>query len=483
MRRTHQYLLLLCFSAVLSSGCYKDKGNYDYKEINQVAITADVPDQVSVSIQDTLRINIMLAPSLSSAAGYEYDWTLYQNIGAPLERWTLGTTQNLKAQITQVPGQYVLDYFVKDKGTGVSFRKKFIVNIVSKFNEGWLLLEEAGGTCDLAMVAPNDAIFKNIYSSANAKEKLPAGSHRVTVVRDRLGVQKIYIMSPNELTQPYHVDFLKVAGFDGQFWGPPSEKKPQEYFIGGSSNELLINNGYPHGMNTLVPAPYKLGLQAPGTWDVAPYEMYSTARGFMLYDKLSQRYYRYNLTDMSPFPAPPANAVFNVNNVGKKMLFTGPTTGNNTYFSVFKNNNDDSLFVYKLDAGAVQPAVDTAYIPNTKAPGLLTATNFISSKLLPHLYYVSGNVVYLLDIPARQARVVYSFPSGTVVTAMKMYINTKNGNDPDNNRLIGIATTEGGAGKFYTFPIGATGDFTGNTYRKVFTGFGKINDLVFKSAP
>jgi hypothetical protein len=483
MRTINKYLLPLCFSAAVFAGCYKDKGSHDYTEISKVAIKADVADQVSINLQDTLRINITLSSSMASTAGYEYDWTLYQNISAPLTRWTLGTTQNLKAQITQVPGQYVLDYFVKDKGTGVSFRKKFIVNIVSKFDQGWLVLEEAAGACDLAMVAPNDAIFKDIYSSANAGEKLPAGSYRVTVVRDRLGVQKIYIMSPNGLTQPYYVDFLKVAGFNDQFWGPPSVKKPQEYFIGGSSNEVLINNGYPHGMNTLVPAPYKLGLQAPGTWEVEPYEMYSTARGFMLYDKLSQRFYGYNLTDMVPLPAPPSTAVFNVNNIGKKMLFTGPTPGSNAYISLFKNNNNDSLFVYKLDAGLAQPAVDTAYMPNTKAPGLLTATKFVSSRLLPHLYYVNSNVLYLLDIPARQARVVYTFPAGTVVTALKMYVNTKTSSDPDNNRLIGISTTESGAGKFYTFPIGATGDFTGNTYRKVFTGFGKINDIVFKSAP
>ena len=483
MRIINFQLALFFLAAFILASCYKDKGNYSYNEINQVSIKADTPDEITVAIQDTLRINITLDQTMTSPAGYEYDWTLYQNIGAPLTRWVLGTSQNLNAQITQTPGQYLLDYFVRDKETGVSFRKKFTINVISKFNEGWLMIEETSGNCDLVMIAPNGSVFKDIYSSANKGEKLPGGSHRVTVVRDRLGVQKIYVMSPNSLTQPYFVDFLKVAGFEDQFWGAPSIVKPQDYFIGGGSNELLINNGYPHGMNTFVPPPYKLGMQAPGTWDVEPYYIYSTSRGFMLYDKLSQSYFRYNLADMVPIAPPPPTAVFNVNEVGKKMLFTGPTAGTNYFASVFRNNDDDSLFVYTLDAAAAQPAVDTAFIPGENAPGLSTGRHFVSSPLLPHLYYISDNLVYLLDIPARQARLVYAFPAGTEVTAMKMYVNTKLSSDPDNNRLIGIATRETETGKFYTFPTDATGDFIGNAYRDEYTGFGRINDIIFKSAP
>jgi hypothetical protein len=375
-----------------------------------------------------------------------------------------------------------LDYFVKDKATNVSFRKTFTINIVGKFNEGWLVLEENGTQCDLNMITPTDAIFKNIYSAANAGSKLPAGSQRVTVVKDRLGVQKIYVLAPNELIQPYYVDFLKVATLNDLFWGAPTIKKPQEYYIGGGSNEMVINNGYPHGMSTMVPAPYKLGLPAPGTWDVEPYEMYHIATTFVLYDKLTQRFYKYDLTNMLPFTTPPATALFNVNKVNKKMLFAGANIGS-FYNCLFKNNNDDSLFMYKLDLSKTDPAVDTAYISNTNAPGLLTATKFISSRFLPHMYYINNNTMYLLDIAARKSRVVYTFPAGTVVTSAKMYLNTKLSTDPDNNLLIGIATTEGSVGKVYTFPISVTGDFTGNTYRKVYTGFGKINDIIFKSAP
>ncbi len=482
MKATQQYLLVLFLAVSLATGCYKDKGNYDYTAINQVSITADTPNDISVLLQDTLRINTTLTQTIPSSAGFSYEWVLFQSIAAPLTRWPMGTSKDLKVQVTQPPGQYVLDYFVKDKTTGVEFRKRFNISIVGKFNEGWLVLEETdANNCDLAMITPIDAVFKDIYSSANAGAKLPAGSHRVTVVRDRTGVQKIYVLSPNELTQPYFADFLKVASFNDLFWGAPSVKKPQTYFI-NTSDEVMINNGYPHGMTTNAPAPYKLGLQPAGTWDLEPYEIYTTVGGYIFYDKLSQRFLKYNLTDLLPFAAPPPTAVFNANNVGKKMLFTGASTGN-FYNCVFKNNTNDSVFVFKLDGSAAQPAADTAYIPNSNAPGLFAATKFISSKLLPHLYYVSNNVVYLLDIPARQARVVYTFPAGAVVTSMKLYVNTKVSTDPDNNKLIGISTTEGGAGKVYTFPIAATGDFTGNTYRKLYTGFGKINDIVFKSAP
>ncbi len=483
MKKTlfHQLFTLL-LAAVVLAGCYKDKGNYEYKDLNKVTIEADVTGAISVLLQDTLTINTTITETIPSTAGYDYEWVLYQNISAPLTRWTLGTTKNLKAQITQTPGAYKLDYYLKDKASGISYMKTFNINVVGKFNEGWLVIEEEGGACDLSMIAPNDAVFRGIYSAANKKELLPGGSHRVTVVRDRLGVQKVYVLSPNEFTQPYFVDFLKVGSFNDQFWGPPSIKKPQEYFIEGSSNEVMLNNGYPFGMTTMVPAPYKLNLPAPGTWDLEPYGIYTATSGFVYYDKLSQRFYKYNLTDMVAFAAAPSTAVFNANNVGKKMLFAGAGTGN-LYNCLFKNNNDDSVFAFTLNPAQTNPAVDTAFIPAANAPGLVTAKNFVSSKLLPHVYYVSGNKLYLLDIPARMARVVYTFPAGTEVASMKLHINLKTGSDVYQNKQIAVAANEGSNGKVYLFTIEATGDFTGNTYRKLYTGFAKLNDIALKWAP
>lgn len=482
MKRVFTATMVSVFCATLFSGCYKDKGNYDYQEINEVAISADVPDTVSVMLQDFLRINITIGQTAPSGNEYEYDWVLYQNIAAPLTRWTLGDSKDLEVQITQPPGQYKLDYFVKDMSTGVSFLKRFIVNVVGKFSEGWLVIEESGGTCDISMITPVDSIFRNIYSSANNGEKLPIGTHRINVVRDRTGLQKIFVMSPSGLTQPYYVDFLKVASFEDLFWGVPSVASPQEYFIQGSFNEVLLNNGKPHGMSTNAPAPYKLGLEPPGTWEVEPYEIYGTANGFIFYDKLSQAFYKYNLTNMLPFAAPPPDAVFNVNNVGKKLLFAGASSAT-FYDCLFKNNNDDSLFVFRLNAAVAQPAVDTAFIPDNQAPGLLNATKFVNSRLLPHLYYVSGNVVYLLDIPARQSRILYTLPAGATVTSMKMYLNPRVSSDPANNRRIAISTTEAGGGKVYIFDLAATGDFEGNTYSKLYTGFNTINDIALKWAP
>lgn len=482
MKRTIKSAAVSIFFILLLAGCYKDKGNYDYKTVNSLTITADVPNTVSVLLQDTLRINTTIVQTINSSSGLEYEWVLYLNNGTPVTRWKLGTSQNLSAQIVQAPGQYILDYFVKDKSTGVSFRKSFTVNVVSKFNEGWLVIEEDASACDLTMITPTDAVFRNIYSSANNGARLPIGSHRINIVRDRNNIQKIFVMSPAELTQPYFADFLKVASFNDMFWGPPATKKPQEYFIQGTFNEMLLNNGLPHGFSTVAtPAPYKLGAEPAGIWDLEPYEMFGSSV-FIFYDKVSQRFYKYDLTNLLPFAAPPPTAVFNVNNVKKKLLFAGANTG--SFFDcLFKNNTNDSLFVFRLNGALAQPAVDSVYIPNTAAPGLLTATKFVNSRLLPHLYYVSDNKVYLLDIPARQSRVVYTFPTGTVATSMKMYINLRNSADPNHNRLIGISTMESGAGKVYTFPIAATGDFTGSTYSKVYTGFGKINDIIFKWAP
>jgi hypothetical protein len=87
------------------------------------------------------------------------------------------------------------------------------------------------------------------------------------------------------------------------------------------------------------------------------------------------------------------------------------------------------------------------------------------------MYYASGNQLWVYDMAANQSRVVYSFASGEVVTALQM-----------RNGVITVATYSGGVGggTVYDLPISGTGDIVGNAYLQKNGGFGKIISLVFK---
>lgn len=477
---------VLVVAMITAQGCYKDKGNYTYTNATVVTITASMPDTINVLLQDSLKIATTITSSKAGASSYSYEWVMYIGSGTALTRNNLSTQHDLAARITDAPGRYVLNYFVTDNQTGIIYKKAFVVNIASALNEGWLVVEEKNGACDMNMIGSSGTVFRNIYSGANNGAKLPAGTNRVAIVRDRLNVQKIYVMSPAAAEQLYFANFVKLNNFADWFYQAPAVAKPQEYFISGGgsgSDERLVNNGEVYAINTNSAGTMKFGLPPVGTYDIAPFEIYSVLNGHVWFDKLTQRFYKQdvNYFNFSPFAAPGVTSAFNMNAINKKLLYAAATSGSSVFNCLFVNNTNDSVFNYRLEMAKSDPAavVDTLGV----IPGVLTANQFVMSRKLNFVYYTSGNQVYLLDIPARKARVIYTFATGTQVRAMKLYYNNKSSSDADNYNVINIATNEGGEGKVYQFALAPTGDFANNTYRTVYGGFGLINEITYKSAP
>lgn len=461
------FLAATCW--LLLTGCYKDKGNYQYHDIN--TINSGIPDTTLTVFQfDTLHLHTNIQQSMPAQAGLSYEWVMYPAVLAPLTRRTLGTTADLDALITEAPGSYGLNLFITDNATQITTIKKMQVKVVSALNEGWLVLEDGNTMADVSIINPVDSIFHHIYSKANPQLPLPVGTHHVYVT-NRRGEQNIYLLSPAGGTQVYFSTFMAIADFRDWFFVAPTPK-PQIFttFDGG---EAIINNGQPYILSLFSPAPFKFGIAPPGNYYMAPFQMPSIY-GPLLYDTVSQRFMTQDIysSALLAFDNSPAEAAFNMNKVNKHMQFAENGSDNKAY-CLFRNNNNDSLFIYTVnnDGSYSNPGTVSAV---ENAPGLSTANLLIMSKLLPHLYYTSGNKLYLYDIPAAKARVVYTFAAGTDIRRLKL---------APGYRTMVIATHESGEGKVYYFPIAATGDFEGNTYSKVFNGFGKINDLSYKPAP
>jgi hypothetical protein len=479
MKKRIIHLLSLATITLGLNSCYKDKGNYTYSDINQITIKTSA-DNYNVVLPDSLKIDLLLEQTIPDAAGLSFQWVLFPQTSAPLTRRTLDTTQNLRAKITEEPGSYLLDVFVKDRKTGVEFQKRFGISIFSAFSEGWVVLEEKSNGCDLSMITPADVVFRNIYSDANKGQLLPAGTFRLPDIKTNRNVQSVYIISPNDVTQVHFSNFLKIAGFNDFFWQAPTPAAPQHYFLNGD-DEMMLNNGKPHTRSLITTGVNKLTLSPEGNYYMAPYEIYTSSSNYVLFDTIARKFFKINMSSVTliPFAAWDGVSAFDVNNIDKRFIYAEQNTGAQ-FNAIFKHLNNDSLYAYVINPTLAQPGVNK--YEGLTAPGLASAKLFVMSKALPHLYYASGNQVYKLDLPAKTATPIYTFPAGTEIRAMKMYLNRKTSSDANNNKLIGIATWENGTeGKVYYFPIAATGNFTGNTYSKVYSGFGKINDITFKS--
>jgi hypothetical protein len=98
------------------------------------------------------------------------------------------------------------------------------------------------------------------------------------------------------------------------------------------------------------------------------------------------------------------------------------------------------------------------------------------------LYYAVANKIYLYDVLAKSARLVYTFPVGTQVKDLKMFKGQEWGksNPLYNTRLV-VATYNGTEGELYYLDLLPIGDIANGTYSKKFGGFGNILQINYRN--
>lgn len=475
-------IFLLSLLTALIAGCYKDKGNYDLSDINVLTLSGSIPDTIRILQMDTLRISAIVDQSIPvSEEKLRYKWSLFTWPNATAAEIVLGTSKDLKVAISSKPEIYALLLKVTETETGVDYFKRFYLQVNSILSEGWMMLEDRpDGHPDAAILTPAGDIFRDIYRGANEGELLPANAGAIRILNSlRIG-QSVFILTPDNGIEVDYAGFKKFGEAKDWFFQAPEVIKPEGYiYTKMGVTAFFLNNGFTHIYAFFNEGAPKLGAAQKGNWRISKYMMPNLSSDYMyFYDDLNQRFLSHSSATISGF-SNPAGSAWDMNNVGKQLVYAGP--GINTFYNcLMKNNYEDKFFVYRVNQGAAVPAAEIYEVLN--APGIATGKFFQSSGLFLHMYYASGNNIYLLDIPAQTARLVYSFPAGAEITAMELKQSPTSLVFPytEDNRQLVAATYEGGEGKFYSFSIGNTGDFINNSYSKVYTGFGRIRDLEFK---
>lgn len=147
--------VLFLLTATIMAGCYKDLGNYSYKEINDIGFQ-DIAPQYTMMFRDTLRIKPKLDFVLDKGdtGKYEYQWLIFflDDISETNYK-VIGTERDLSYDVTAKVGKYKAWLRVKDKNTGVQYKHEFKLTIQSKVYEGWLVLSDVNGMARLDMVS------------------------------------------------------------------------------------------------------------------------------------------------------------------------------------------------------------------------------------------------------------------------------------------------------------------------------------------
>lgn len=166
-------------------------------------------------------------------------------------------------------------------------------------------------------------------------------------------------------------------------------------------------------------------------------------------------------------------------------------------------NNDESGFVVMLSAGdgsktyvyqlsgsydfyrTTNPTIRAIKIWDTPE-GLTTGSVFASTHdYNGFLFYASGNKIYRFDYNTGSSRVIYEHRSGGTIDRLTFarYEST-NTDYPDykypTTKSLGVVVNNGGTGEFVVLDLNESGAVINDAREQnVFTGFGKIKDVVF----
>lgn len=142
--------------------CSEDKGNYDYREINEVIVISGLEQgklYTKLAFVDSLSFDPILAPTLNDfdEADYDYEWKVIPK-GQDFEKidqvdsMVLSTSRRINLLLTLTPGDYSCFFNVKDKATGICWSTPFYLRVKSMTSEGWMVLCEENSNARMDIV-------------------------------------------------------------------------------------------------------------------------------------------------------------------------------------------------------------------------------------------------------------------------------------------------------------------------------------------
>lgn len=476
--------------ALVLMACHKDNGNYSYHSLNEITISA-ASDTLYIRQFDTVTVAPVVTQVKADTGRLLYSWYYYsEDAGQPIPTQYISKKRVLIAQIGAAPGHYSLHLKVTDSVTGVSEYHAFEMIVTTSIAEGWLALYDvAADSSDAALILTSGQTLYNLYSNANYRH-LAGQSRSITNYTADWHKQYIFCLTSKEGDYISPLDFTTLVNFDSAFYGPPSSNNYQVLLPnpdGDFINDYLIIDAKVYTRTWAGPFSVpKYGAALEGDYQAAPYVLGSPYYNFgpypaVIYDE-SHHKFLYVPLNTSSFVSYPDNdtAAFNLNNMGNRTLRFAYNNSTGQATTVFKNTANDSCYVYTMDFTQTSPALTEKAVANSPAMG--GAAFFDISPTLPMIYYVNGANLYKYDIQANSSTLLYTFPAGATVTALKMLNPPRppSYNPVNLGKRLAVATYDGTAGTVYEFSITPTGAFDGNSYLHQYTGFGKVNSLFYK---
>lgn len=489
MKKINIYIsILLLF---LLSSCLKDKGNYDYQNINEIKITGLNTTYNGRQNVDTIRITpaIEMTQEVTEGGRLLYFWVAKKGTNVVD---TVGRERNLNYAVKLAPDNYTLELRLLDQKTNVTWTTKTNLNIGTAFSRGWLLAgDNEQGNADLDMIAMvgDTSIIKGILTNSG----LPTlkGGLNAWHSSGEAAYIKMWVSTKSG---SYYLDRISMKGKEADRFGKfvytteaidkdklnPIVFGPQTVNINGSvggyganwRKAVITDNGTIFTSYVISNADYygnPINRVDNKMWPATPSLLYSLGNmeSLVWYDKANERFLNYPsftgapsssvLADKEEDPFP-----WNQSKVGRTFVYGentrntdgGSNDGNS--FAVLKDNAGKH-FIYKFYAKGATPAKRNAYEIKSIATDIDKADFFAFSSRRTVMFYSVKNKLYAYDYNLGNER-IYSFPeeiTGAEITMLKFDTQI----DAGTNSLY-IATYDAATkGTLQRFDVGVNPNF------------------------
>lgn len=393
-----KYIILVVISLIFLS-CYEDKGNYIYKEINEIKIEG-LKSEVKYRMIDSLNINPIIKSSMSDNQSYTYEWTatkLDGKLGFESKPIVIGQEKNLKYFVDLPIGKYFIALNVKDNANGLIWSNRINLTVSSSTYRGWMILSDNEGKVKLDMIEDSSnrpMISFDILSNSLLKQQYSPEKIQIMSL-DFGGNWEVFLLTGNGCSRLIAEDLTWEESNDFKYlMADPKLQNiiPNVFDSSNSTGVLMIANhnlywrthqgtplfGRPVNYinDELVPvAPYignQKGLET--VWGTSNFVFFDTA------NKQFIKYYKNDLkcSVLDNFPK------------GYDLIFMQNTTyfGGTTY-AILKKNKDFFILPFRSNTLTPEKMIKIS-IPNIE-----NINKFAFDPLFPYMFYVDGNYIKL----------------------------------------------------------------------------------------
>lgn len=498
-------LSVTLFSLLLVISCYEKEENYEYKPKTELTIEGVEELYEKIAMVDTLHIEPTIIVS-DPTDQLEYEWSMFLYYGdaasapekVPVK--VIGTEKILDYVMVEKPQSYNVVLKVVNKTTTQEAYAMTRVNVSNEFSQGFYLLKEVNGECDMDLYLLSDKLVPNLlyqkngsrikgnpnslsvllkysYINENA-EKVPTTA--LTIATN----QEFHIIDVADMATLYtHDDMFYETNTTAEeslfacftYYGATYISDKGVYF---SSYDLIWGSG----------GSGKFPMAAPITGGCHPsIHVVAEQTRVFFFDELNRRFlnsdHSGNLKTFNNEGKDGIVPAYIPNGIKHKLIFFGRNkigSNSSTGFALMQDAEDSGkLYLYELElsGNATNPIVKVTEINNRK---LNEATLFATNELLARvIYFVADGqlYVYKVDDEVETPFTLQGIGAGEQITYIRNRYWMGAEEDEDNFNYFAVGTQNGDKYKVYLYEL--IGSLPTGAPVHVFEGDGKMVSLQY----